>query len=238
MYNVLQTSQEWWSPARGDKRWWNMRSSGGKNFHQFLLNQYLGSWWHTNFHQFSLKPIIWCTLWVCLIFKSFFWMFWRDSKWLGRSPNNTLGISSVKEGQTPPKSAKTPFLALFEEQISVPVNRTVCFDPFPSKGGQIPLRAKSATVYLTSWSNCCFPAFISEVDTKYIFRVLSILSDPFQELYLTCIWPSPFLNGYEKWIEINKAVPFFFQKQMWKNQKSDLAMKDIFSRANRCFHTG
>ena len=34
-------------------------------------------------------------------------MFWRDSKWLERSPNNTLGISSVKEGQTPPKSAKT-----------------------------------------------------------------------------------------------------------------------------------
>ena len=34
----------------------------------------------------------------------------------------------------------------------------------------------------TSWSNCSFPAFISEVDTKYIFRVLSIPLDPFQEL--------------------------------------------------------
>ena len=42
MYNVLQTSQEWWYPARGAQREWNMRSSGGKSFHQFLLNQYLG----------------------------------------------------------------------------------------------------------------------------------------------------------------------------------------------------
>ena len=42
MYNVLQTSQEWWNPGGGAKREWNMRSSGGKSFHQFLLNQYLG----------------------------------------------------------------------------------------------------------------------------------------------------------------------------------------------------
>ena len=42
MYNVLQTSQEWWYTGRGAKREWNMRSSGGKSFHQFLLNQYLG----------------------------------------------------------------------------------------------------------------------------------------------------------------------------------------------------
>ena len=34
----------------------------------------------------------------------------------------------------------------------------------------------------TSWSNCSFPAFNSEVDTKYMLRVLSIPSDPFQEL--------------------------------------------------------
>ena len=35
---------------------------------------------------------------------------------------------------------------------------------------------------LTSWSNCSFSAFISEVDTVHICRVLSIPSDPFQEL--------------------------------------------------------
>ena len=33
-----------------------------------------------------------------------------------------------------------------------------------------------------SWSTCSFPAFISEFDTNHIFRVLSIPSDPFQEL--------------------------------------------------------
>ena len=33
---------------------------------------------------------------------------------------------------------------------------------------------------LTSWSNCSFSAFISEVDTEHICRVLSIPSDPFQ----------------------------------------------------------
>ena len=33
-----------------------------------------------------------------------------------------------------------------------------------------------------SLSDCSFSAFISEVDTNYIFRVLSIPSDPFQEL--------------------------------------------------------
>ena len=37
----------------------------------------------------------------------------------------------------------------------------------------------------TSWSKCSFPAFISEVDTNHIFRVLSIPSDPFQELILS-----------------------------------------------------
>ena len=33
-----------------------------------------------------------------------------------------------------------------------------------------------------SWSNCTFPAFISEVDNVHICRELSIPSDPFQEL--------------------------------------------------------
>ena len=33
----------------------------------------------------------------------------------------------------------------------------------------------------TSWSNCSFSAFISEVGTEHICRVLSIPSDPFQE---------------------------------------------------------
>ena len=33
-------------------------------------------------------------------------------------------------------------------------------------------------------SNFSFPAFISKVDTKYMFRVLSIPSDPFQELFV------------------------------------------------------
>ena len=35
-----------------------------------------------------------------------------------------------------------------------------------------------------SWSNCLFLAFISEVDTEHICRVLSIPSDPFQELHM------------------------------------------------------
>ena len=35
---------------------------------------------------------------------------------------------------------------------------------------------------MTSWSDCSFSAFISEVDTKHIFRVLSTQSGPFQEL--------------------------------------------------------
>ena len=38
-------------------------------------------------------------------------------------------------------------------------------------------------IYKTSWSNCSFPAFISEVDTIYICRVLSIPLDPFQKLH-------------------------------------------------------
>ena len=73
------------------------------------------------------------------VFMSFFWMFWRDSTW----SNNTLRISSVKEGQTPPKcfiflakvsvGPKAHFLALFAEQNSVLVIRKACFDPFPSR---------------------------------------------------------------------------------------------------------
>ena len=43
---------------------------------------------------------------------------------------------------------------------------------------------KEILVFLTSWSNCSFSAFISEVDTEHICRVLSIPSDPFQELHM------------------------------------------------------
>ena len=42
----------------------------------------------------------------------------------------------------------------------------------------------SISSFLPSWSKCSFPAFTSEVDTNYIFRVLSIPSDPFQELHM------------------------------------------------------
>ena len=44
------------------------------------------------------------------------------------------------------------------------------------------LKKLHARLLSTSWSNCSFPAFISEVDTKHIFWVLSIPSDPFHEL--------------------------------------------------------
>ena len=37
---------------------------------------------------------------------------------------------------------------------------------------------------LSAWSNCSFSAFIFEVDTEHICRVLSIQSDPFQELHM------------------------------------------------------
>ena len=42
--------------------------------------------------------------------------------------------------------------------------------------------------FLFALLNCSFPAIISEVDTKYICQVLSIPSDPFQELIPICIY--------------------------------------------------
>ena len=50
-----------------------------------------------------------------------------------------------------------------------------------------------------SLSDCSFPAFISEVDTNYIFRVLLIPSDPFQELPIFSfeIFSDGFSDGYD-----------------------------------------
>ena len=42
------------------------------------------------------------------------------------------------------------------------------------------LKVRTETL-VVSWSSCSFPAFISELDTNHIFRVLLIPLDPFQE---------------------------------------------------------
>ena len=70
-------------------------------------------------------------------------------------------------------------------------------------------------IILTSWSNCSFPAFISEVDTNHIFRVLSIPSDPFQELIiLRWYGRRPFRSSkhFSEYPDTLQIIPTIFAK--------------------------